>query len=62
MESNSEEPNSLILWRDFILHKKEVARQHGNECVIRHWDGVLDQYLKITGLETYISPFSGREV
>lgn len=62
MDGATEEPDYSVLWRDWILHSRESARQRGDEQGVQRWDGVLSRYLRITELETYISPFTGREV
>ena len=62
MDGATEEPDYSVLWKDWILHSRESARQHGDETETQRWDGVLTQYLEHTGLEIYISPFTGREV
>lgn len=62
MDGVTDEPNYSVLWRDWILHSRERARQRGDETETQRWDDALEQYLERTGLEIYISPFTGREV
>lgn len=62
MDGVTDEPNYPVMWKDWILHNRERARQRGDGQGIQRWDGVLTRYLERTGLEIYISPFTGREV
>jgi hypothetical protein len=48
-------------WKNWLIAKRDEAARMGDSTVEKRWARALSQFLATVGIETYVSPFTGKE-
>lgn len=52
---------SQHVWKDWLIANRDEAARVGDSAAEKRWAEALSQFLATVGIETYVSPFTGKE-
>lgn len=58
---NNQIKETQHLWKDWLIAKRDEAASLGDLAAEKRWAAVLSQFLATAEIETYVSPFTGKE-